>query len=443
MDEVFDAVLPRRRRRAHRPRPLPRREVRRRLDASTWRGASTSGNGRGRDRRPQRSRRTRPSLSAQSAGGVAGDGRRRVVAAISRVASWAERRGRRLGPPASAWRDRPHADAHAARRRRSTTPARRDYARALAEVASAACSVGEPTIGAVTRASAIAAAQLRAGAACCGRSSPTSRPPAPTSPSATDASTRRRNGRDRRRQPRLTYHHPDPSRSCSPSSTAGRTRGGQAEVHHQAPLLRVASCARRGAAQPRHHPPPRVRRQPRHRQDHRGPAGRRRSTTPLGVLSTGQLVECDRSELVAGYVGQTALKTAEVIDAGDRRRAVHRRGLHARRATTSAPRPIDTLVKEMEDHRDDLVVIVAGYPRPMRTFIETNPGLESRFRLTLQFDDYADDELVEIFVEHGDQDRFRAHRRLHRRGAIGCSPSRCATRASATPDSCATSSKRP
>ena len=59
---------------------------------------------------------------------------------------------------------------------------------------------------------------------------------------------------------------------------------------------------------------------------------------------------------------------------------------------------IDTLVKEMEDHRSDLLVIVAGYPAPMEKFINSNPGLESRFRLTLMFDDYSDDELVEIFT---------------------------------------------
>lgn len=61
---------------------------------------------------------------------------------------------------------------------------------------------------------------------------------------------------------------------------------------------------------------------------------------------------------------------------------------------------IDTLVKEMEDHRDDLVVIVAGYPLPMAGFIASNPGLSSRFRTTIEFDDYTDDELEQIFSMH-------------------------------------------
>jgi len=116
----------------------------------------------------------------------------------------------------------------------------------------------------------------------------------------------------------------------------------------------------------------------------------------VGVLPEGHLVECDRSELVAGYVGQTAIKAAEVIT-----RAVGGAlfidEAYALAGDDFGGEAIDTLVKEMEDHRDDLLVIVAGYPAPMRRFITSNPGLESRFRLTLSFDDYTDDELVEIF----------------------------------------------
>ncbi len=117
----------------------------------------------------------------------------------------------------------------------------------------------------------------------------------------------------------------------------------------------------------------------------------------LGLLPTGQLVEVDRSELVAGYVGQTAIKTAEVCA-----RAVggvlfidEAYGLMGDQFAQEA---VNTLVKEMEDHRHDLVLIVAGYPDPMAAFIGQNPGLASRFTTTIEFDDYSDDELVAILT---------------------------------------------
>ena len=116
----------------------------------------------------------------------------------------------------------------------------------------------------------------------------------------------------------------------------------------------------------------------------------------VGVLPQGQLVECDRSELVAGYVGQTAIKTAEVV-ATALGGALFIDEAYALASDDFGKEAIDTLVKEMEDHRDALLVIVAGYPEPMQRFITSNPGLESRFRLTLSFDDYSDDDLVEIF----------------------------------------------
>jgi SpoVK/Ycf46/Vps4 family AAA+-type ATPase len=117
----------------------------------------------------------------------------------------------------------------------------------------------------------------------------------------------------------------------------------------------------------------------------------------IGVLPKGHLVECDRSELVAGYLGQTALKTAEVI-ARAIGGALFIDEAYALASDDFGREAVDTLVKEMEDHRDELLVIVAGYPEPMQEFIESNPGLESRFRLTMKFDDYTDDELVEIFT---------------------------------------------
>lgn len=117
----------------------------------------------------------------------------------------------------------------------------------------------------------------------------------------------------------------------------------------------------------------------------------------LGLLSQGQLVEVDRSDLVAGYLGQTAMKTADVVNKaiGGVLFIDEAYGLNGDQYGEEA---INTLVKEMEDHRDDLVVIVAGYPIPMAEFISNNPGLASRFRTSIQFDDYSDDELVEIFT---------------------------------------------
>jgi hypothetical protein len=116
----------------------------------------------------------------------------------------------------------------------------------------------------------------------------------------------------------------------------------------------------------------------------------------LGLLSQGQLVEVDRSELVAGYLGQTAMKTAEVVKSAIGG-VLFIDEAYSLAGDQYGQEAIDTLVKEMEDHRGDLVVIVAGYPLPMAVFIGQNPGLESRFRTEINFPDYTDDELVSIF----------------------------------------------
>ncbi len=118
----------------------------------------------------------------------------------------------------------------------------------------------------------------------------------------------------------------------------------------------------------------------------------------IGVLSKGQLVEVDRSGLVAGYVGQTALKTQEQIKKAlggvlfiDEAYAL------AQKDDAFGQEAIDTILKAMEDHRDDFVVIVAGYTGPMKKFIDSNPGLKSRFNKYIEFTDYNIDELEEIF----------------------------------------------
>lgn len=119
----------------------------------------------------------------------------------------------------------------------------------------------------------------------------------------------------------------------------------------------------------------------------------------IGALSKGQLVEVDRSGLVAGYVGQTALKTQEVIQSalGGVLFIDEAYALNGKSENDFGQEAIDTLLKAMEDHRDDLVVIVAGYTDLMDKFIHSNPGLESRFNRFLLFEDYSLDELMAIF----------------------------------------------
>ena len=119
----------------------------------------------------------------------------------------------------------------------------------------------------------------------------------------------------------------------------------------------------------------------------------------LGILSRGQLVEVDRGDLVAGYVGQTAIKTKDCINKAmggvlfiDEAYALTNRGENDYGAEA-----VDTLLKAMEDHRDDLIVIVAGYIEPMEKFLHSNPGLESRFNRFIDFPDYTLDELMGIF----------------------------------------------
>lgn len=119
----------------------------------------------------------------------------------------------------------------------------------------------------------------------------------------------------------------------------------------------------------------------------------------LGVVSRGHLVEVDRSQLVGSYVGQTAPKVKANVEQalGGVLFIDEAYSLAGRGDQDYGKEAIDALVKEMEDERGDLVVIAAGYPRPMEELLGSNPGLASRFRTTLHFPDYSTDELIEIF----------------------------------------------
>lgn len=119
----------------------------------------------------------------------------------------------------------------------------------------------------------------------------------------------------------------------------------------------------------------------------------------IGVLSKGQLVEVDRSGLVAGFVGQTAIKTNEAVQKAlggvlfiDEAYAL----VSQENANDFGHEAIEVLLKNMEDHRKDLIVIVAGYTELMGKFIHANPGLESRFNKYFYFDDYNGPQLMEI-----------------------------------------------
>ena len=285
------------------------------------------------------------------------------------------------------------------------------YAQALAELASAACALGEPSLQAMGTASVIAAVQQDAapGSSAAPGSGIGRQPCYPTS-----------GGEDRIAPPATAA--PPAAAAASPAAEAAPPTktldelldqlddligldAVKTEVRHQAEVLRVVKLRTakklRDPAITRH-------------LVFVGNPGTGKTTVArlvsgiyraLGVLEGGQLIESDRSALVAGYVGQTALKTAEVVGRAIGG-ALFIDEAYALADDEFGEEAIETLVKQMEDHRDELVVIVAGYPEPMRGFIDANPGLASRFRLTLTFDDYTDGQLVEIFTKISSESDF-------------------------------------
>jgi stage V sporulation protein K len=151
----------------------------------------------------------------------------------------------------------------------------------------------------------------------------------------------------------------------------------------------------------------------------------------LRALRVGHLVEVQRADLVAGFIGQTAPQDAGEMQRGAGWHSLHRRGLyaggHAGSEGDFGREAIDTLLKFMEDHRDRIMVIVAGYPNEMRRFIDTNPGLAGRFTKTIDFPRYSADEMCEILRRMAARQHFTCRPASRPRSSRGSPSGRAPT----------------
>lgn len=132
----------------------------------------------------------------------------------------------------------------------------------------------------------------------------------------------------------------------------------------------------------------------------------------LGLLSKGHFLEVSRTDLIAGYQGQTALKVKKVIEKArggvlfiDEAYSITEND----HSDSYGRECLTELTKALEDYRSDLVVIVAGYTDPMNKFLESNPGLRSRFNTFIEFDDYNANELEEMFIRMCEKDDYKLH----------------------------------
>jgi SpoVK/Ycf46/Vps4 family AAA+-type ATPase len=274
------------------------------------------------------------------------------------------------------------------------------YADALAAVSEAACHLGVPTPRVVGNASLAAAAQHAAVAAPAGPAEAPATTPGGTGEDETEALDPATRGEAEAEKAVEDATEPEPKSLeellAELDALTGLTEV-KAEIHRQVAVLRVEALRSEAGLKA-----PTITR-------HLvfvGNPGTGKTTVArlvggiyraLGLLEKGQLVEVDRSELVAGYLGQTAMKTAEVVASAEGG-VLFIDEAYSLTGDQYGTEAVDTLVKEMEDKRDRLVVVVAGYPDPMAMFVAQNPGLASRFRTTIEFADYTDDELVDIFT---------------------------------------------